>query len=77
MIIEPDLCIPKKGDILALCCVDYTGPVMYIGKGPGFGPHGGPVAIVQLIEKNDMPVVPVDSTRLVSLDCCQFGWSRA
>ena len=77
MMIQPGSFTPEKGDILALCCMDYTGAVMYMGKAPGFGLHGGEVAVVQLIENEDKEIIPVDCYRLVSPNCCRFGWSRA
>lgn len=69
--------IVEKGEILTLCCLEYTGTVRYHGPIPGTGCHGGQLVAVQLLEALGQPTISVDAARLVIKECCMNGWGTA
>lgn len=66
-----------EGEILTLCCLQYTGAVRYYGLLPGVGCHGGPLVAIQLLEIAGQPMASVDAGRLVERHCCKNGWGTA
>ena len=73
----PDMCLMQPNEILRVCCTDYRGKAKFITYIPGIGPHGTQMVIVELIDHEDHPVIPMESARLVSLEAGEAGWSRA
>ena len=63
---EHVVCFPKIDEILTACFTDYTGNVRYLGPLPGVGDYGGPLVLVEFIEHEDQPRVPVDIHSLVT-----------
>lgn len=60
-----------------LCCDEHSGPVRFVGFTLGVGGHGGQLVLVELLDYENLPVVVVDSQRLVEREACLAGWSRA
>ena len=73
----PDMCLMQPNEILRVCCTDYRGKARFIGPAPGRGVHGTRMVFIELIDHEDRLVIPIDSARLVTLDACLAGWSRA